>query len=169
MTITEIINRLEINRNVFKALLANKPEEEYRWCPSSNKWCFLEIVCHLIDEEREDFRARVKHTLEASQLEMPSIDPEGWVLQRDYKAQNYNEKVLEFLKERDHSILWLKTKINANWENAYMHPKRGAMSAKLFLTNWLAHDYLHIRQLNKYHYAYLKENTLIDLGYAGNW
>ena len=43
------------------------------------------------------------------------------------------------------------------------------MSAKLFLTNWLAHDYLHIRQIIRYQYHYLKESTAIDLGYAGNW
>ena len=43
------------------------------------------------------------------------------------------------------------------------------MSAKLFLTNWLDHDYLHIRQIIRYQYQCLKEQTHIDLQYAENW
>lgn len=43
------------------------------------------------------------------------------------------------------------------------------MSAKLFLTNWLAHDYLHIRQVNRMRYLYLKTQTGIPLDYAGDY
>lgn len=169
MTISHIINQLGHNQNIFRSLLILKSSNEYLWRPQPEKWCLKEIVCHLLDEERDDFKARVRHTLETPLLEMPSINPEGWVLERRYMSQNYDKKVHEFLDERSQSITWLNTKINANWENAYQHPKLGVMSAKLFLTNWLAHDYLHIRQIIRYQYHYLKEGTAIDLGYAGNW
>ncbi len=43
------------------------------------------------------------------------------------------------------------------------------MTAKMFLSNWLAHDYLHIRQITKLKYDYLKQLTNEDLNYAGNW
>ena len=43
------------------------------------------------------------------------------------------------------------------------------MSVKLFLSNWLAHDYLHIKQITRYRYNYLEEKTAINLQYAGNW
>ena len=169
MTINHIINQLDNNQFIFERLLRGKQKDEFLWRPLANKWCLLEIVCHLIDEEREDFRDRVKHILENPLNEMPKINPEGWVLEREYVSQNYNEKVSEFLKERSHSIVWLHTKNDANWDNAYHHAKLGFMSAKLFLTNWLAHDYLHIRQLIRYQYDYLKEKSAIDLQYAGNW
>ena len=169
MTINHIINQLVNNQFIFERILRGKQKDEFLWRPLANKWCLLEIVCHLIDEECEDFRARVKHTLEKPLREMPQINPEGWVLERAYKSQNYKEKVLEFLKERDNSITWLKTQIDSEWDNTYSHSKFGEMSAKLFLTNWLAHDYLHLRQIFKYQYDYLKEQTNIDLQYAGNW
>ena len=59
-----IILQLAVNRDVFKPLLSGKTDGEYLWRPEPGKWTLLEIVCHLLDEEREDFRARVKHTLE---------------------------------------------------------------------------------------------------------
>jgi hypothetical protein len=43
------------------------------------------------------------------------------------------------------------------------------MSARLFLHNWLAHDYLHIRQINRLKFAYLKAHSDISLDYAGAW
>ncbi|GGK13683.1 hypothetical protein GCM10007962_04930 [Yeosuana aromativorans] len=142
MTITQIINQLGNNQYIFKSLLVLKSKEEYLWRPQPEKWCLKEIVCHLLDEERDDFRARVKHTLETPLLEMPSINPEGWVLERRYMSQNYDKQVHEFLEERNHSISWLHAQINANWNNVYQHPKLGPLSAKQFLANWLAHDYL---------------------------
>lgn len=169
MTNKQIISQLETNKQIFKNLLSLKTEQEILWRPSPGKWCLLEIVCHLVDEEREDFRARVTHTLENPKEAMKGIDPVGWVLKRNYMGQDYNEKVVELLHERERSVNWLNTQINARWDNTICHPTLGTLSATLFLTNWLAHDYLHIRQIIRYQYQYLKEQTAIDLNYAGTW
>jgi hypothetical protein len=139
------------------------------WKPNPEKWCLLEIVCHLYDEEREDFRARTKHTLETPNAPLPPIDPQGWVEARNYLQQNYHDKLNNFLTERELSVIWLQTLSNAKWDNAYEHPKLGRMTAKMFLANWLAHDYLHIRQITKVKFDYLKQLTNEDLSYAGNW
>ncbi|MES2430979.1 MAG: DinB family protein [Bacteroidota bacterium] len=93
MNYTKIINNLSENENVFKELLLGLTEEIYLWKPDPEKWCLLEIVCHLYDEEREDFRARTKHTLETPTASLPPIDPQGWVKKRTYIQQNYNEKL----------------------------------------------------------------------------
>ena len=164
-----IIHKLAANQIVFKQLLARKTVDEYLWRPAPEKWNLLEIVCHLLDEEREDFRARVKHTLETPSAAMKPINPAGWVTERNYATQDYQKTLDSFLKERSASVSWLHTLENPNWKHTYMHQKFGPMSAKLFLTNWLAHDYLHIRQLIRYHYQFLEEKTAIDLRYAGNW
>jgi hypothetical protein len=37
------------------------------------------------------------------------------------------------------------------------------------ISNWLAHDYLHIRQINRYCYEMLQQNTRQNLKYAGDW
>ncbi|NMH89149.1 DinB family protein [Flavivirga algicola] len=169
MSIKEIIQQLESNQQVFKSLLVSKIETQYLWRPEPEKWNLLEIVCHLLDEERDDFKARVVHALETPKKPLVPIDPEGWVKERDYNARDYNQTLLDFLEERKQSVVWLKSKLDANWESKLLHPELGAMSARLLLANWLAHDYLHIRQVLRYDYNYLKQRTKLDLGYAGNW
>ncbi len=139
MNQTAIINALARNRQVFKHLLSDLPKETYMWKPSADKWCLLEIVCHLYDEEREDFRARVKHVLETPEKSFPPFDPIGMVKTRNYIKQNYHEMVVNFLSERTLSV------------------------------DWLAHDYLHIRQITRLKYQFLQSQSGEDLSYAGAW
>ena len=44
---------------VFPALLAGVTPDEARLKPDPVTWSILEVVCHLYDEEREDFRQRL--------------------------------------------------------------------------------------------------------------
>jgi hypothetical protein len=164
-----IIESLNANQKVFSGLLSNKNKDEYLWKPEAKKWCLLEIVCHLYDEEREDFRARVKHTLETPDKEMPMFDQIAWVKDRKYVEQNYKLMVEKLLDERQKSIAWLLSIKSPQWKNAYDHQKLGPLSAEHFLANWIAHDLLHIRQLVGLHFQYLKETTNNKLIYAGSW
>jgi hypothetical protein len=43
------------------------------------------------------------------------------------------------------------------------------MTARSFLTNWLAHDYLHLRQILRIKHHYLKTESGESLSYAGAW
>jgi len=164
-----IIEHLNTNQKIFSELLSNKNKEEYFWKPEAKSWCILEVVCHLYDEEREDFRARVKHTLETPNKEMPKIDPLAWVIDRKYIEQDYKQMIEKFLGERNYSIAWLISIKNPLWKNAYHHPKLGPLSAEHFLANWLAHDLLHFRQIIRLHYQYLKQSANNELSYAGTW
>jgi len=93
----------------------------------------------------------------------------GWVTNRKYMEQDFEVKIAAFLEEREKSIQWLNALSNPKWNNAYKHPKFGRMTAKMFLTNWLSHDYLHIRQITKLKYDYLKYVSGESLKYAGHW
>jgi hypothetical protein len=165
----QITDRLEANASVFAALLREPDSDVYRWKPAAEKWCLLEIVCHLHDEEREDFRARTKHVLETPDKELPSIDPTGWVTSRGYMAKDYEQTLKAFLQQRSESVKWLRSLVNPSWQNAYLHPKFGAMSADMFMSNWLAHDYLHFRQITTVRYRYHEQRSKEPLTYAGNW
>ncbi len=169
MSIIEIIAQLETNQEVFKGLLMSKKEMQYLWRPEPEKWNLLEIVCHLLDEERDDFKTRVAHALETPKKTLVPIDPEGWVKERNYSAKDYSQTLVDFLEERKQSVTWLKSQVEASWSSTVKHPELGDLSAQLFLANWLAHDYLHIRQILRYDYHFLKQKTNLDLGYAGNW
>ncbi len=164
-----LINTLNSNKNIFQSLLVNQNQEAFLWRPYPEHWCLLEIACHLYDEEREDFRTRVKTTLENPGTLPPSIFPADWIKDRKYIDRNYDIIVHKFLTEREQSIEWLRSLSNPQWENFYTHPEFGKVTAHHFISNWLAHDYLHIRQITRLKYNYLKTLTGEDLKYAGNW
>lgn len=169
MNSTYIIEQLEINKGVFMHLMEANSKTEQLWKPEPNKWCLLEIVCHLLDEEVHDFRTRVKTALSPDSYDFKPIDPEGWVRSKNYMGTDFKEKVEEWKNERTNSISWLKSLTDPDWSSSLTHPDLGEMSARLFLSNWLAHDQLHIRQINGLKRAYLSHVSMEDLSYAGKW
>jgi hypothetical protein len=165
----QIFEELSRNIKVFKSLFLNLSKEEYLWKSNQDHWCLLEILCHLYDEEREDFMARTKHVLENPHLKLPLFDQIAWVKERNYIGQNFELMVQKFIEERQQSLIWLKSLKDPNWNNTFEHPKLGPMSAYYFLSNWLAHDYLHIKQITKLKFDFLAHSSKQDLSYAGKW
>jgi hypothetical protein len=164
-----IIDELKRNINVFDTLLAGISPEQYKWRSEEAKWCLLEIVCHLYDEEQLDFKQRLKHILNTPDEPMEPIDPPAWVNAHKYMEQDFQLSLEKFKQERHLSITWLNELGDAAWNNVYQHPKLGKLSATMMLSNWLAHDLLHIRQIVATKYKYLQSITGEDLSYAGGW
>ena len=170
MNYDQITEKLETNALTFKGLLENISEEQTHWKASSEKWSLLEIVNHLYDEEREDFRQRIKNIFEDPKKEWAPIAPAEWVTKREYAKRDMKTSLNNFIEERKKSIDWLKSLKSPNWKAIHTHPKLGEMSAEKLLANWLAHDYLHIRQITFMQWCYLSEIApSIKLDYAGNW
>jgi len=163
------IDEFSINKKIFSSLLNGVSENIFRWKESPGKWCLLEIACHLYDEESQDFRTRLFSVLRDPEKAFPPINPIGWVSKRKYIEQDFDNKLADFLSERDNSIKLLKGLTSPKWDNTFQHPQIGPMSAKMILSNWLAHDYLHIRQIIRIKFAYLKHISDEDLKYAGSW
>ncbi|MCB0515328.1 MAG: DinB family protein [Chitinophagales bacterium] len=169
MNIAFFITQLAANAAVFRSLLENTTPEMQRLKPQADHWCLLEVVCHLLDEENEDFRARMQHIWTAPQAAMPRISPTTWVQARNYLQQNFEDTLHNFLQARSESIRWLQSLDYPNWEISFSHPALGEVTPLFFLQNWLAHDYLHQRQIIKLKYLFLQQNISSDLAYAGTW
>ena len=164
----EIIAHLRVNYEVFNCLFQDMSDEQARWKPGKDRWSILEVINHLYDEEREDFKTRLGLILESPDAPWPPIDPERWVVERNYNEQNPSKSINNFLNERKESLLWLGGLRKPDWQSTHTHPKMGPMSAELILANWLAHDLFHIRQLNDLHFAWLKRTVVpVLLDYSG--
>ena len=170
MNYNYIIEKLEGNANTFKSLLENISDEQARWKSAPVKWSLLEVINHLYDEEREDFRKRIKDVFDDPQKSWSSIDPENWVFEREYNNRDMNDSLKDFLSERRKSVEWLKSLTSPDWKAVHNHPKLGEMSAEKLLANWLAHNYLHMRQISFLNWSYLSQKARgIELNYAGDW
>jgi hypothetical protein len=164
----KIIEQLGANVDVFRHLFQSLSVEQARWKPDKDRWSILEVINHLYDEEREDFRKRLGLVLTNPAEPWPPIDPEGWVVQRRYNERDLNQSLHNFFEEREKSLFWLDKLDSPDWQATYRHPQMGPMSAELILANWLAHDLFHIRQVTDLHYAYLTELVKpVSLKYSG--
>lgn len=163
------ISELTNNKAVFRAILNGLSTDQVLFKAKSTDWCILEIICHLYDEEREDFRTRVRSILDDPLKPLPPADPVNWAKDRGYMNENFELKVQAFLSEREHSINWLESLQHPKWDNAFAHPKMGPVSALLILTNWVVHDHLHIKQITRRKYEFLERNSKDPIDYAGQW
>ncbi len=161
--------RLRSSADVFAALVAGVDADQGRWKPDPEQWSILEVVNHLADEEVEDFRARLDATLHRTG-EWPPIDPQGWPTSRRYNERDLRESLDRFLGARADSLAWLDGLSGADWSRAYQHPSIGPISAGDLLTSWVAHDHIHIRQINRLERDWLV-SSLSDHSprYAGRW
>lgn len=169
MDISFVIDQLEANGPVFDAMLRPVPEMLRQWRPRPDHWCLLEIVCHLYDEERDDFAARLRSVLTDPSAPLPRTDPQAWLTERRYMGQDYGTMLDGFLAERRETVRWLRGLEDPKWTNAFQHPTYGPLTARMFLVNWLAHDLLHIRQITKVKFLYLQAESGEPLEYAGTW
>ncbi|MBK6767783.1 MAG: DinB family protein [Ardenticatenales bacterium] len=157
--------QLAANADAIAALVRPVDGDGARWKPSPEAWTILEVVCHLADEERDDFRTRVALTLQDPTLPWPPIDPGGWVTARDYASRDLGAALADFLAERERSLAWLGGLASAGvdgaadrlvdpaWDNAARHPAGFTIRAGDLMASWLAHDLLHVRQIVELRYG----------------
>jgi len=148
--------RLARGAAAIRALVDGIGDEEARWRLPSGGWSILEVVCHLRDEETDDFRQRLRITLEDPAREWPRLDPEARVTERRYQEQSMKPEIEGFLSERKKSLDWLRGLDAPDWSRAHVHPRLGSMAAGDLLASWVAHDLLHIRQIARLQYEYAR-------------
>ncbi len=170
MEFVSLIDRLEANAATLRRLLESVSHEQATWRPQKGKWSILEVAAHLLDEEREDFPARLKLLLESPETAWPPIDPAGWVESRSYASRDLEETLRDFVAERARSLAWLRSLISVDWERAYEHPQLGVLRAGDLLAAWVAHDMLHLRQLAGLEWAWCRNLAEpFSPAYAGEW
>jgi len=161
----EMVNSTEIIR----ALTANVSQAEAQIRPTTEDWSILEVMCHLRDEEREDFREHLDFILHPQNREWLKIDPQGWITSRKYNQQNFEEIRENFFEERRKSLDWLIDLVDVDWDTSY-DSEFGPFSAGEMFACWVAHDNLHIRQLVELQRARIERvSQTHNILYAGDW
>ena len=154
---------------MIQSLLAGVTQEEATIRPAPDSWSILETLCHLYDEERQDFRPRLQFILGHGKGEWPAIHPGAWVIERRYNEQSLRTMKDNFIAERSQSLDWLRGLENSEWDAGYAADDRGLRAGDLF-ASWVAHDNLAIRQLVELRRARLERITEpYSIEYAGEW
>lgn len=168
--LSAIVAGLRSNAQVVAAQLSGVSDVQARWRPEPGKWSILEVVAHLGDEEVEDFWTRLGSTLTRPEADWTPIDPQGWAVHRRYNEGDLPTSLARFLRERAASVAFLEALTDPDWDRAHDHPRLGPVRAGDLLTAWVAHDHIHIRQLNRLQREYLVASVSgYSPDYAGRW
>jgi DinB superfamily len=166
----EVLRReLAQGAETIQGLVVGVSSAEARVRPEPTAWSILEVVAHLLDEEREDFRPRLDLVLHRPQETWAPIDPAGWVTARGYNDRELGATLSAFLTERERSLAWLAGLTTPDWSREYQ-ASFGPITAGDLAASWAAHDLLHTRQLLE-----LRHARLLTLAaphrtrYAGDW
>jgi DinB family protein len=140
--------RLELARfpSVLEALLKDLDPTTWRARPAPAEWAPVEILCHLRDEEVEDFGARIRVILDGGSGFAP-IDPERWAVERRYLEADGPQVLATFGERRVASLGALVAVAPARLTATVDHPRAGALSGLDLLAAWVTHDRLHLAQL----------------------
>jgi len=171
MELDEMIAQMSLQAGRIRTLADGVSAERARWRPDAGSWSLLEVINHLGDEEREDFRTRLDFILHRPNEDPPPIDPQGWVTARGYNQRDLAESIDRFLAERQTSLVWLRGLGAPDWSTTVSAPdgswsiRAGDMAAA-----WVAHDLLHMRQLVELHWAWTQRAVApYATDYAGPW
>jgi hypothetical protein len=165
-----IVRQMTANAEAMRSLALSISDEQALWKPNPDAWSMKEVMEHLYNEERIDFRMHLKEIL--------NDPPQPW---RPFRPEDYlgvescGQALEGFLIERKASIAWLMSLATPDWERttvATFGPANEVMvfSAGDVLASWVAHDYLHIRQMNEVLYAWNEDQAPpYSVQYAGGW
>ena len=169
MVFSILYQELKNSTEMIRALLSGVTQETARLKPNAESWSILEVVCHLYDKEREDFREHLDFILHRQNEKWHAIDTDSWVTERKYSEQNFAEMQDKFFAEREQSFIWLSGLTNPMWEKTFTTEYRTISAGEMFAC-WVAHDNLHIRQLVELRRIRLENITKpYNLEYAGDW
>ncbi|MEE2973405.1 MAG: DinB family protein [Planctomycetota bacterium] len=152
MHVSWMIDRLQQFPAALTAMVGTLDPLDAGWRPTPRDWSILEIVCHLIDEDLDDFGTRLRLVQEWPTSGWPRIDPEAAAIDRDYCSRWFLGVLDEFLMMRRAKVGWLPTIAEADVETRAQRPRPNqpeheAMSAGDLLASRCAHDALHPRRI----------------------
>lgn len=169
MEFNTLYRELQNSTEMIRALLSGITQEESQVKPTPDSWSILEVVCHVHDTEREDFREHLDFILHRQNEEYHAIDPQAWVVERNYNQQDFTAMQEKFFYERTKSLAWLQSIAESDWDITYTS-EYGSLSAGEMLACWIAHDNLHLRQLVELRRHRIENITKpYPIEYAGDW
>lgn len=165
ISIEEIVRQLSANAEAMRALMGGISDEQAAWQPAPEIWSLNQVMEHVYNEERIDFRKILRRMFN------DGSQPAGEYL----LVESFHQSLAGFLQEREASIKWLSGLKSPDWEVSNQWPFGPSGDVMTFragdvLLSWIEHDVLHLRQMIELLHAWNeKQAPPYSLSYAGGW
>lgn len=134
------MHQLTVHGATIEHLCRSVSKSDSKIAPDAESWSIVQVIAHLYDEERDDFRLLLDRA-----LAHPAAD---WSPAIATSQQEALPSLLDaFLAERQRSLVWLASLPSPDWQRTIIHDRGFTLQAGDILAAWVAHDLLHIRQL----------------------
>jgi uncharacterized damage-inducible protein DinB len=159
----DAIRQLTANAEAIRALVQTFSVEQAQWKPDPDTWALKDVMEHLYNEERIDFRRHLKGMFGEP------LPPREYV-----HVEDSQQALAGLMAEREASIAWLSTLDSPDWEVTtdlrFGPSKTITLSAGDMLVSWVEHDILHMRQLVELMHGWNeRQASPYSVRYAGGW
>lgn len=114
--------------------------------PAPDAWSATEVICHLRDIE-EAYFGRIQLILANGAPMLVQIDPDRWVLERQYARSDAIAALAAFRARRDETLAFLASLAAHHWDRTGDHPSRGPLSIRKIVHSLAKHDGEHLDQI----------------------
>ena len=146
MTPGEVADLLESSGHAFAATLDALTPELASWRPAPGEWCVNEVVCHVIEAEKNGFAGRIRIILGADEPDLPTWDRDRIIKDRDDCARDPKELKQELTEIRRESVKLVRSLRPEQMPRGGLHPQVGRLTVDELLHEWVHHDSNHLRQ-----------------------
>jgi hypothetical protein len=147
MDVDEARSRLSGGLEAIESMVAGIDDEEATFRPGPEEWSVMDVLDHLLFEETEDFRPRLRATLKESERSWPAAEPHAASPHEvPCRARSARALVERLREERAVSLVWLATLDAADLGRSHGAAHRKLRAGDL-LASWVAHDLVRLRQL----------------------
>jgi uncharacterized damage-inducible protein DinB len=148
MPIEQQLARLTRTADDLAAATRGRSEAQLGRRPDEKNWAATEVICHLRDAE-ESFMGRFQTVLAMAEPTFFPIDPDRWAEERQYLRADPAGALGAFRRRREESLAFLRGLTPEEWTRAGVHPARGRMTVRDFVTLMTWHDDNHLDQLRR--------------------
>ena len=141
---------LERTPTVLRALLQNLHDSWTSGNEGPETFSPYDVVGHLIQGEKTDWRDRTTIILEHSTTKT-FIPFDRFAQFEECKGKSLSQLLDEFEKLRKESLEWLQSLnlTEADFDKKGIHPSLGQVTLKQLLSTWVIHDLTHIAQVSR--------------------
>ena len=111
INIADVIRQLSVNAQAIRAQVQRLSPDQAQWQPNPETWSLQQVIEHVYNEERLDFRKHLKELLNNPPLAWGASAREEYI-----HISDYHQALQGFLNERETSLAWLKSLESPGWE-----------------------------------------------------